>query len=107
MTCRSRSSFTAPHWAGNFDLRREEVFHSARKTGGLGAGVKFVIANRSTDRFFGLLLISLVVSVYLIMEEISRAMGKGGADAAFLRSSRRQPAVKIQVARYIESISRR
>lgn len=62
----------------------EEIFHSARKTGGLGAGVKFVIANRNMDRFFGLLLlISLVVSVYLIMEEISRAMGKGALTRLF------------------------
>ena len=40
-------------------------------------GVKLVIANANLDRFLGcVLLISLIVSAYLVMEEIDRAMGK-------------------------------
>ncbi len=62
----------------------ERIIHSARATGSLYAGVRFVIANVNMHRFFGLvLLISLVVSVYLIMEEISRAMGKGALTRLF------------------------
>ena len=37
-----------------------------------------LIANVNVDRFLGLvLLISMVVFVYLLMQEIERAMGKG------------------------------
>jgi fumarate reductase subunit D len=56
----------------------ERIFHSYRRVGDLRDAVGIVIANANLDRFLGcVLLISLLVSAYLTMEEISRAMGKG------------------------------
>jgi len=46
-----------------------------------------VIANANLDRFLGcVLLISLLVSAYLTMEEISRAMGEGALFRLFFKS---------------------
>ena len=52
-----------------------------------------LIANANVDRFLGLvLLVSLVVGFYLVVQEISRAMGKGALFSLFfeppLESSR-------------------
>ena len=55
--------------------RALEAFH---KQGSLAAAISFLIANANIHRFLGLLLlISLVVGIYLTMQEIDRAMGKG------------------------------
>ena len=64
----------------------ERIVHSARIAGDFRAGVNAVIANANLDRFLGcVLLISLLVSVYLTMEEIDRAMGKGALFDLFFR----------------------
>jgi hypothetical protein len=64
----------------------ERTIHSYRRTGDFRDAVSLVIANANLDRFFGcVLLISLVVSAYLTMEEINRAMGKGALYALFFR----------------------
>jgi hypothetical protein len=56
----------------------EKIFHGIRETGSLHGGISAVIANANLDRFFGLvLLFSLVVGSYLLLQEIERAMGKG------------------------------
>jgi hypothetical protein len=56
----------------------EKIFHGMRETGSLQGGISAVIAYASLDRFFGLvLLFSLVVGSYLLLQEIDRAMGNG------------------------------
>ncbi len=56
----------------------ERIFEAYRKAGSLGGAVSRLIANANVDRFMGLvLLISLVVFTYLVMQEIEGAMGKG------------------------------
>ncbi len=56
----------------------EKVFHSVRESGSFRDGISRVVANANLDRFLGLvLLISLTVGTFLVMQEISRAMGKG------------------------------
>ena len=73
----------------------ERIIHSAREAGDFRDGVKLVIANANLDRFLGcVLLISLIVSAYLVMEEIDRAMGKG----ALLRLFFERPATARAMA---------
>ncbi len=56
----------------------ERIFKAYREAGSLGEAVSRLIANANVDRFLGLvLLISTVVFLYLLMQEIERAMGKG------------------------------
>jgi hypothetical protein len=56
----------------------ERIVHSMREAGSLQAGISALIANANFDRFLGLvLLVSLIVGLYLVVQEISRAMGKG------------------------------
>lgn len=56
----------------------EKIFHAYREAGSLGEAVSSLIANANVDRFLGLvLLISVVVFVYLVMQEIEEAMGQG------------------------------
>lgn len=56
----------------------EKIFHYVREAGSLREGISRVVANANLDRFLGLvLLISLTVGSFLVMQEISRAMGKG------------------------------
>ncbi len=56
----------------------ERIVDSVRKAGNLQDGIILLIANANVDRFLGLvLLISLIVGSYLVVQEISRAMGKG------------------------------
>ena len=57
----------------------EKVFEAARKAHSFSEGVDSLIANANMDRFIGLvLLISMVVFFYLLMQEIELALGKGG-----------------------------
>jgi len=56
----------------------ERIRHSVHEAGSLQAGMSTLIANANVDRFLGLvLLVSLIVASYLVVQEISRAMGKG------------------------------
>jgi hypothetical protein len=56
----------------------ERIFEAYRKAGSLGEAVSRLIANANIDRFPGLaLLISLVVFIYLAIQEVESAMGKG------------------------------
>jgi hypothetical protein len=56
----------------------ERVLEAAHKAHGLREGFDMVIAAASLDRFIGLvILISMVVFVYLVLQEIQRAMGPG------------------------------
>jgi hypothetical protein len=56
----------------------EKILEAARKAHSFSEGVDHLIANANMDRFMGLvLLISMVVFVYLLMQEIENAMGKG------------------------------
>jgi len=56
----------------------ERFVHDIRKAGDLQDGLTQFIANANVDRFLGgALLVSLVVGSYLVMQEISHAMGKG------------------------------
>jgi hypothetical protein len=65
----------------------ERVFHAYRHAGHFSDAVRIVIDNANLDRFLGcVLLISLLVSAYLAMEEISRAMGKGALFNLFFKA---------------------
>jgi hypothetical protein len=56
----------------------ERILEEFRAQDSLSAALNFMIANANMRRFLGLvLLISLVVSTYLMLQEIDRAMGKG------------------------------
>lgn len=56
----------------------ERIFHGVRETGSLQGGISRAIASAHLDHFLGLvLLIGLIVGVYLAVQEIDRAMGKG------------------------------
>ena len=56
----------------------EKFLKAYREVGSLGGAASNLIANTNVDRFMGLVvLISLVVFVYLLMQEINRAMGQG------------------------------
>ena len=67
----------------------EKIFEAYRKAGTLDGAVSRLMANANVDHFMGLvLLISLVVFVYLAMQEIERVMGKG----ALLRLFFKRPA---------------
>lgn len=58
----------------------DRILKAARAQGSLQAGVQQLIANANIDRFLGLtLLISLVISVYLTIQEIDRALGGNGS----------------------------
>jgi hypothetical protein len=77
----------------------EKIFHAYRDAGSLGEAVSNLIANANLDRFMGLvLLISLVVFIYLAMQEIEQAMGQGALFRLFfeppLNKSRPQSAVQ-------------
>ena len=56
----------------------ERILEAAHKAHSLREGFDMVLANAHFDRFIGLvILISLVVFVYLVLQEIERAMGPG------------------------------
>ena len=56
----------------------ERILHSAREAHSFRAGFDRVLASANLDRFMGLvILITLTVGSYLVMQEISRAMGEG------------------------------
>jgi hypothetical protein len=70
----------------------ERIFEAYRKAGSLGEAVARLIANSNVDRFMGLvLLISLVVFVYLMMQEIESAMGKGALFKLFFEPPNSRP----------------
>ena len=56
----------------------EKIYHGFRETGSLQVGLQKVIANANLDRFFGIvLLITLVIGFYVLLQEIDRALGEG------------------------------
>ncbi len=56
----------------------ERIFEASRRVGSLHGGIDYVMANANLDRSLGLvLLISFVTGAYLVLQQISRAMGKG------------------------------
>jgi len=56
----------------------EKILHNVREAGSLREGFSRVVANANLDRFLGLvLLISLTVGTFLVMQEITRAMRRG------------------------------
>jgi hypothetical protein len=67
----------------------ERIFHAARQTGSLQGGIDFVIAHANLDRFLGMvLLVSLVVGSYLVLQQVDRAMGKGALLRLFFERPR-------------------
>jgi hypothetical protein len=65
----------------------ERIVHSYRQVGNVHDAVRIVIANANLDRFLGcVLLISLLVSTYLAMAEINRAMGSGALRGLFFKA---------------------
>jgi len=57
----------------------DRIFEEFRKEESLSAVINFMIGSANMQRFLGLvLLMSLVIGTYLTMQEIDRAMGKGG-----------------------------
>ncbi len=70
----------------------ERIFEASRRVGTLRGGIDYVIAHANLDRSLGLvLLISLVIGAYLVLQQISRAMGKG----VMLRLFFERPMAKI------------
>ena len=64
----------------------EKIFHAYREAHGLAEAVSNLIANANFDRFMGLvLLISVVVFIYLAMQEIGQAMGEGAMYRLFFK----------------------
>ena len=64
----------------------EKIFHAYREAGSLGEAVSNLIADANVNRFLGLvLLISVVVFVYLVMQEIEEAMGQGALFRLFFK----------------------
>jgi len=64
----------------------EKIFHAYRAAGSLGEAVSNLIAQENVDRFMGLLLlISVIVFVYLAMQEIEQAMGEGAMYRLFFK----------------------
>ncbi len=62
----------------------ERIIHGTRETGSLREGFALMVANANLERFFGLvILISVMVGIYLMMEEISHAMGAGALRKLF------------------------
>ena len=56
----------------------ERLFESARKAGSIREGIESLEARANATHFLGLvLLLSLVVGVYLTIQEIERVLGKG------------------------------
>jgi hypothetical protein len=56
----------------------DRLVHAWRATGGLKSGVDLLIARSDLNRFFGfVLLISVMVGSYMVLEEIDHAIGKG------------------------------
>jgi len=56
----------------------ERLLEASRHEGSLNAAISWMIANSNLQRFLGLvLLISLVLGIYLTLQEIDGAMGKG------------------------------
>jgi hypothetical protein len=56
----------------------ERILEALRKQGSLSAAFDFLIVNSNTRRFLGLvLLISLVVGAYLMIQELDNALGEG------------------------------
>jgi hypothetical protein len=67
----------------------EKIFHAARRAGSLRGGIDFVISHANLDRFLGMvLLVSLVVGSYLVLQEVDRAMGKGALLRLFFERPR-------------------
>jgi hypothetical protein len=64
----------------------EKISHAYREAGTLGEAVSNLIADANFDRFMGLvLLISVVVFVYLAMQEVEQAMGEGAMFRLFFK----------------------
>jgi hypothetical protein len=64
----------------------EKIFHAVREAGSLRGGISFVIANANLDRALGIILLfSLVVGSYLVLQEVDRAVGKGALFGLFFR----------------------
>ena len=56
----------------------EQLLEALHKEGSLAAAVSFILAKDESQRFLGLvLLISVVVGIYLTMQELDRGLGKG------------------------------
>ncbi|HXR23969.1 MAG TPA: hypothetical protein VN742_01320, partial [Candidatus Binataceae bacterium] len=78
----------------------ERIFEASRKAGTLRSGVDHVITNATLDRALALvLLITLVISIYLVFQEIDRAMGKGNLLKLFFEPPQ-NPAKASQKSRF-------
>ena len=70
----------------------ERIRDSVHKAGSFHAGISAFIANANVDRFFGLvILVSVIVGFYLVVQEISRAMGKGALFKLFFAPPQDSP----------------
>jgi fumarate reductase subunit D len=68
----------------------ERLLHSYRRTGDLRDAIAMMIANANLDRFLGcVLLICLIVSAYLTLQEINQAMGDGALFRLFFKAPAR------------------
>jgi len=64
----------------------EKIFEAYRRADSLADAVSKLIANANVDRFLGLvLLVSIIVFIYLAMQEIENALGTGALFRLFFR----------------------
>ena len=62
----------------------ERLIDASRQAKGVRAGAAMLLANANLDRFLGLVILaSLVIGTYLVLEEISHAMGPGALRKLF------------------------
>lgn len=77
----------------------ERLLHAVRETRSFERGLAQLVVNASIDRFLGLvILISLIIGVYLALEEIDRAMGPGQLRKLFLSRPSAPPELADQLA---------
>ncbi len=70
----------------------ERIRHAVHEAGSFNAGINMMIADANVDRFLGfVLLISLIVGFYLMVQQISQAMGKGALIRLFFEPPAHKP----------------
>ena len=75
----------------------EKIFEAARKAHSIHEGIDVLIANANMDRFIGLvLLVSMVVFVYQVLQEVETALGEGGLYRLLFQLPQSEPQNSLQ-----------
>lgn len=77
----------------------ERFIDFSRQAKGVKAGASMLLANANLDRFLGLVILaSMVIGTYLVLEEISDAMGPGALRKLFFSRPPARPLPAEQLA---------